>query len=342
MPCYKVLGIYSYADNLKNIKINDSVVLKNEKYNIKSQNAIGVYTIDNKKIGYLPIEKSLETNSYYNSYKISKILLNHEYPILEINRSYSPIGFITNIEYPYIKNIKYDMTIINPSDKTKQALIGLINYFKTKKIKIKKIGVTFEDDNYINIIIQTSKGIETYYTVTNKYFKLNNEKFDELYENELIENIFFRDFLFHRLECYFESNYERIENNIYNFIFNIETHIIHEKTNIDSLKAILYLRYLIEKDDTYINKKYNIIDTNIINIITLIYNLYPNITIGNFYYDHNLKIYEYINFELDEYFFDIVDNEDKINNIIMKAKLCNKQNINVYNPIKGVIYKICL
>ena len=49
MPCYKILGIYSFADNLKLVKIDDSVLLKKEYYNVKSKNAIGVYTQDNKK-----------------------------------------------------------------------------------------------------------------------------------------------------------------------------------------------------------------------------------------------------------------------------------------------------
>jgi hypothetical protein len=31
---------------------------------------------------------------------------------------------------------------------------------------------------------------------------------------------------------------------------------------------------------------------------------------------------------------------DKINNTIMKAQLCGKKNINIYNPIKDVMYKI--
>ena len=72
----------------------------------------------------------------------------------------------------------------------------------------------------------------------------------------------------------------------------------------------------------------------------LIYNLYPNIQLGNFYYDHNLKIYEYINFVTDDHLIEIVDNMDKINNTIMKAQLCGKENINIYNPLKGIIYKI--
>jgi len=345
MPNYKILGIYSYADNLKKVKINDSVILKNEKFNIKSENAIGVYTIDNKKLGYLPIEKSLETQYFKNSYQISKISLNSDYPILEINRYYSPIGYIENVEYPYIKEIKYEMKLVKPHEKTEKALIGLINYFKTKKIKIKKLGITYQDEFYINIIIETSKGRDFYYTVTNEYFNLNSDKYDELFENELIDNTFYRDFLFHRLECYFESNYERIEHNIYNFsIDNIKTNIIHEETNIDSLKAILYLRYLIDNNDEYIIKKYNIIDTNIINKIKIIYDLYLNINLGKFYYDHNLKLYEYIKFLSDDYLIDIVDldeknnYQEKINNIIMKAKLCCKDNICVYNPSKGIIY----
>ena len=40
MPIYKILGIYSFSNTLREACINDPVVLKHEKYNIKSKNAI--------------------------------------------------------------------------------------------------------------------------------------------------------------------------------------------------------------------------------------------------------------------------------------------------------------
>jgi len=101
MPIYKILGIYSFAENIKDIKLNDSVILKNEKYNIKSKNAIGVYTIDNKKIGYISNENELDKSTY----KISKMALSQEYPLIEIKKDYPQINYLDNVEYPYEKKI---------------------------------------------------------------------------------------------------------------------------------------------------------------------------------------------------------------------------------------------
>ena len=99
MPTYKILGIYSFTKNLIEASLNDPVILKHEKYNIKSKNAIGVYIKNDKKIGYLPIENNSELLNFKNSYKINKLQLNQDYALVEINRCYSNINTLENYSY---------------------------------------------------------------------------------------------------------------------------------------------------------------------------------------------------------------------------------------------------
>ena len=93
MSTYKILGSYSYAANIKKVKLNDMVILKQEYYNIKSKDAIGVYTIDNMKLGYISSELWNKLSQYSNSYKISNITLNKNF-CLEISRAYSKISYL--------------------------------------------------------------------------------------------------------------------------------------------------------------------------------------------------------------------------------------------------------
>lgn len=339
MPTYKVLGIYSFSENLKSIVIDDSVCLKKEVYNMISKNAIGVYTMDNKKLGYLPIENSDETLYFKNSYKISKIMLHQEYPLLEIVRYYPTTNYLDNVEFPLIKKLKYKFKDEKLDKNLEKKILGLYKYLKTQKKVVKNIIVTYKDENYINIIIETSKSIEKYNTVTFEYFKNNLEKYEEFVEYELIDNTFFRDFLFHRLECYIEQNYEPVdsihEHNSNNLISH-KSDIIHEPIkdiNLDDL--ILYIRYKIDqslqiggvtmKTDpiSYPSvHKYIFMD----DIITTY-----NLQIGKLYYDHKKLIYSYINFISDDLLFEIGSTD----NIITKALLCDKKKVIVYNPKLG-------
>jgi len=173
MPTYKLLGIYSYADNLKKVNIDNQVILKSEKLNIKSKNAIGVYTIDNKKLGYLPVENHNEITSFNNAYKISRLVLNKEYPIVEISRYFDENNYINNVEYPYEKKIKYEYVLINITKNLQKSVLGLEKYLETKRIKVKKSAIIYYDDNYVNILIEISKGFEQFECITLKYFKEN-------------------------------------------------------------------------------------------------------------------------------------------------------------------------
>lgn len=353
MPIYKVLGIYSFADNLKDIKLNDSVVLKKEKYNIKSETAIGVYLSENKKIGYLPNENIDNVELFKNSFKVSKISLHQLNPILEISRYYDPKNSLDNIEPPYIKKIKYDYTIVEIPNKLNKEIDNLIKYLGTKKIKILKAAVLYYDNNYINLCLETNKGIETFYSVTYNYFNANIDKYEELLEYDLIDNTFYRDLLFYRLECYYESNYKNISDIPVINNFNIN------KSNIDVLEILiedidiilltkLYINYLITNNSDYLlkytNKFANKIYTSVDKILKKIipnyhvlktfYETY-DLKLGKFSYDHKYNIYSYIEFYNSTSIIIISEQIDLFN--IFNCYLLNKNKIIYYNPEKGLI-----
>jgi hypothetical protein len=361
MPYYKILGIYSFAENIKKMHLNDQVILKKEVFNLKSKNAIGVYSTDNQKLGYLPVENQDEIKNFNNSYRISNLKLNQEYPILEISRYYEPINYLDNVEYPFEKKIKYEYVLADVSPKLQQSIVSLEKYLKTKRIKVKRTAVIYVDENYVNILIEVSKGFEQFQTVTLKFFKENAERYEELYENGLLENTFFKDLMFYRLECYIENNYERVIdmksiNNQYmlSLVQTLEEEKIHDELEIEMKKVDillivkLYLRYLLTDNSYYLLKypfeneytdvkkvmKKIIVNYKVLNEVVEKYNL----KLGKFTYDHKLKIYEYIDFTNDDTVFIISDKY--IVNYVYLAHLTNKKNLIVYNPLDGTILKI--
>jgi len=354
MPCYKILGIYSFADTLKKVHVNDPILLKKEQYNIKSKDAIGVYTHDNKKLGYLPNENYNEIKNFNSAYRISKLVLNQDYPILEISRVFPSINYLDNIEYPFEKNIKYEYKLVPISKNLEKAVISLEKYLSTKRIKVKRSAIIYYDDNYVNILLEVAKGIEQFQTVTIKYFKEHQDKYEELYENELIDNTFYRELLVYRLETYYENNYSPILNypkiNTDYSINNIDYEPLKiEYKNIDVILLVkLYLRYLLNNDNYFLIKYANtFLLKSYDEVKKIMKKLVPNykilnkfiedykLELGKFTYDHKLKIYDYIDFTNDDTVFIIANNFEP--NYLYTAYLTNKKNLILYNPIEGKI-----
>jgi len=364
MPSYKILGIYSFANTLKEVLEGESVTLKHEKYNIKSKNAIGVYVKNIKKIGYLPIENNDELLNFKNSYKISKLQLNQEYPIVEISRYYDNINFIPNYEFTYIKKIKYDYKLIEPNKELSNSINSLLSNFKHRRINIKRIAITHIDDDYINIVVETSKGIETFNTITHKFFKENIDRYEELLEFNLIEHTFYKELMFHRIEKYIESNYTNIKDNLVkNDFFEMKIFepisLLNKKIDliyftklylhcliIDDFKFVIkYLnQFLIKNLKELTNTQYNVeecLEKTIenINILDSFLNTYE-LKLGGFYYDHTKKIYSEIDFVNDNSV--IIISKELLNNYILTCNLANKKNLIIYNPFEGTINKISL
>jgi hypothetical protein len=341
MPSYKIVGIYSFAKNLLDIKLNDPVILRKEENNIKSKNAIGVYFNNDKKIGYLPIENKSEVNKFNNSYKISKLILNKEYPVVEISRTYDNTSILSNCEFPWEKKIKYPLEIINLTSELEKSLTTLIKYLNGKRIKIKKALITFANDNYTNLVLETAKGIQTFYTITYNYFLKNSEYYDELLELNLIDNAFYKDLMFYRIENYYETNYKNIID--LNVDIDIDLEInekqVHEplvinKKDIDTIFNIIniYWYCLYKNDMTYIdNYNSNLLPKNL--DVTKKYFNSLELNRGNFYYDHKYKIYSWIEWLSDNKVFMITSDVSKSN--LINLYLTQKKDMILYNPLEG-------
>jgi len=336
MPSYKIVGIYSFAKNLLDIKLNDSVTLKQEIHNIKSKNAIGVYFNNDKKIGYLPIENKSELNKFNNSYKISKLVLNKEYPVVEISRTYDNTSILLDCDFPWEKKIKYPLQVINLTTDLEKSLTALIKYLGNKRIKIKKALITFTNDNYTNLVLETAKGIQTFYTITYNYFLKHSEYYDELLELNLIDNAFYKDLMFYRIENYYESNYKNIMD--LNVDIDIDLEInekqVHEPLSINKNEIIniinIYWYCLYKNDMTYISHVYK--NVNSLDETKKYFNSLE-LKRGNFYYDHKYQIYSWIEWLTEDKVFMITSDISKSN--LINLYLTQKKEVILYNPLEG-------
>jgi hypothetical protein len=336
MPSYKIVGIYSFAKNLLDIKLNDSVILKKEVNNIKSKNAIGVYFNNDIKIGYLPIENTSEIIKFNNSYKISKLVLNKEYPVVEISRSYDNTSILPDCEFPWEKKLKYPLKIINLTTDLERSLNALIKYLSSKRIKIKKALITFTNDDYTNLVLETAKGIQTFYTTTYNYFLKHSEYYDELLELNLIDNAFYKDLMFYRIENYYESNYKNIMD--LNVDIDIDLEInekqVHEpltvnKKYINDINDIVNIYwYCLYKNDTKYMHNYDLNLTE-----TKKYFSSLELNRGDFYYDHKYKIYSWVEWLSSDKVFMITTDVSKTN--LINLYLTQKKDMILYNPLEG-------
>lgn len=207
MQFIQIDGTYTYAYNIKELKIGDQIKLIPNPSNRLNSEAIGAYTIDGKKIGYVPF-KSNQIDMKAN-YSITKINLTQENPILLISRQFDLSNFISS-EPDCIKKVKYNENTI--------ANLELINdlkqfatYLKKSSNNITELKITYQDQNYINLIIKTPTDNITFWTVTKKYYEENIFKYDEFYKFNLIPKCIYQQFQIHRLENYLEKKYKPID-----------------------------------------------------------------------------------------------------------------------------------
>lgn len=199
-------GIFTYADNVKTLKLNDQVKLRRNPNNRINKEAIAVYTMTNLKVGYIPFKSSqIDINSKYT---VSKISLNQHNPIVIISREYNITNFIE------IEDKINNYTILDKHPYQDDLIAFKKKLYKTNKILT--CGITYFDNNFINLLIQTDTEAKIFYLVTRKYYEDNIFKYDEFYNYNLIPNNIYLPFQIHRLEMYIEKNY----NNITNFIKN--------------------------------------------------------------------------------------------------------------------------
>ncbi len=340
MQTIKITGLYSFAENIKKLKIGDTVLLKENPKNRINKDAIGVYSLDDDKIGYIPFRK--DQINIKSNYKITSINLLQKNPQILISREYNKSNIIETIPF-FIKD-KITKKLIKLDDILTEEIITFRRLLERKDNIINKIGITYNDDNYKYVYIETPDVSELFETVTRQYYEDNIFIYDELYEFKLIPHCIYLPYQIHSLESYITRKYKSIDSLVKKIekknIINIDKIEFDEENigiidnNIEIINIII--KYYGQEIPTYLTDYKDDIISNTINI----YKYYDNLKIGGICYNHNYKKYCYIDMYNDENIIEIGDmNNNRLINIIIKGILSNKNIIHIYNPINGIIYK---
>ena len=347
MQSFQIDGTFTYSDNVKTLKLGDNIkLIKNENNRINTE-AVGAYTKGGKKIGYIPFKSSqidLKAN-----YTVTKINLTKNYPQILISREFAVSNIIE------IKPKLEEKLQINPEYSELPELKEFSRFLKRNNNDILNIGITWKDDNYIDLIIHTSNNINIYYTVTKKYYEDHIFQYDELYSFELIPKSIYIPFQIHRLEEYIKINYKPLEKIIKSKVYQKKLDLffcgntfdnIMDDTNFQkidkifgketSLEEIKYaIQYKISDNNYY--KEFNM-DINIDEFKSII----PELQLGGIAYNHMMKAYCNIDLYNDDMILEIITDkidEKIIHMIIIKCIIANKNIVCIFNPIKGIIYK---
>lgn len=194
-------GIFTYIENVKNLKLGDKVKLKLNQNNRINKEAVGVYTDKtNLKIGYIPFKSSqLDINQ---EYKVEKIHLNQKNLLVTISREFSVSNFLNKSE------------IINNNDNLKKLYIEDLKVFKKnlqRNFSVTKCEIIYCDENFINLLVEIENNNNIYNLVTRKYYEENVFIYDEFFNFNLIPFNIFKLFSIHRLEIYIENTYKSID-----------------------------------------------------------------------------------------------------------------------------------
>ena len=216
MQYIQIDGTFTYAQNIKELKIGDTIKLRINSSNRINKDAIGAYTLSGSKIGYVPFKSNqIDIKA---KYKVTKINLTQDNPILLIAREFEQSNFILT-EPEFIKDIKYKGLIINRTD---CDLKDFKKYLEVSKILIEDIGIEYQDQNFINLIIKTDEGVNRFFTVTKKYYEENVFKYDEFFKFKLIPKCIYQPFQIHRLESYIQKKYKPIDKLVKSKKFKLE------------------------------------------------------------------------------------------------------------------------
>jgi hypothetical protein len=278
-------GIFTYIENVKNLKLGDKVRLKLNQNNRINKEAVGVYTDKtNLKLGYIPFKAS--QLDITQEYKIEKIHLNQKNLLVTISREFSVSNFLEKIDD-------------NNNDKDlKKSYIEDLKVFKKnleRNFSVSRCEIIYCDENFINLLVEIENNeldneTNIYNLVTRKYYEQNVFIYDEFYNFNLIPFNIFKLFSIHRLEVYIENSYKSIDKikkkKIQEFIdknkfeLNPANIIIEDFTKTDlcyshKLKAYCNVDYynkdaIISKQDDLINLILKMIISN--RLLLYIYN----------------------------------------------------------------------
>ncbi len=210
MQSIQIDGTYTYADNIKELKLGDQVKLFSNPNNRMNKEAIGAYTCSGKKIGYVPFKSNqIDLKA---KYIVSKIQLSQANPILLIsmdwpntNSIHCEPGCVTKKK---LTNLNNNLVIPDIPDTLAQNLKNFAKSLEKSGYAIKKIGICELTDSYITLCFQTPDTTHYFYTVTKGFYEQNIFKYDEFYKFGLLPKCIYIPFQTHRLEKYLELSYK--------------------------------------------------------------------------------------------------------------------------------------
>jgi hypothetical protein len=322
MLTIQIDGLITYCDNIKTLKLNDPIKLLPNPNNKFNKNAVGAYTLENKKIGYIP-------------FSINQIDIKAKYKVCKINLPSRVLKICREIEESNIIFIEPLLLKMNrKTDNSNKIYETELNHFskflKKSNVIYKNLNIIYHDENFINLSIDNN----IFYLITKKYYDENIFKYDEFFQCKIIPQCVYEQFKIHRLEEYIYVNYKNINTiniKLDNILFNT---IIIDKINncIDYNILKNAIIYKISKNEYY-NVKYDI----------HINNLFNDMKLGGLCYNHKYKLYCYIDLYDDDNIIEITDSLSfDYLQLLIKLILSNKNILNIYIPTEGKIYKYIL
>ena len=343
MQTIQLNGTFSFADNIRALKIGEPIKLVEDANNRISNEAIAAYTLTGRKIGYVPFKKS--QINMKAKYKVEKLGLTLQNPVLLISREIDSTNII-NVESDYIKKIKY-AKIKSVNYPHMDDIMAFKKYLQAKGNIIDNIFVSYYDENYINLLIYSEGNINIFNTVTRKYYEENIFKYDDLYKLGIIPKSIFQPFQIHRLEDYIEKKYKNINKLLGKRLFKKDK--ILESNIFEDFNIIDTYNFGFEKiADIKKYQKVNI-DLMIHNIMTgtsinEIKEHFDNIMVGGICYNTTIKYYCNIHLYNDDSIVEITDNEtidyNMFINLLMKLVISGKTIVNVLNLFDGFILRL--
>ena len=198
----QINGTFSFSNNIKELKLGDEIKLFTNPNNKNNPEAIGAYTLENKKIGYIPFTKNqIDIKS---KYKVTKIQMTQGNPILIISKETKKVNII-NIDE------KINTTCLEITSEVAQDLRNFHKYLEREGHEIDAIKILYLDENFIDLLIKTPNEEIIFYTVTKKYYNENIFIYDEFFNLGLIPKNIYQPFQIHRLEEYIKKKYKPIE-----------------------------------------------------------------------------------------------------------------------------------
>jgi hypothetical protein len=281
-------GIFTFSDNVIELELGDTVILKINNSTI-SKEAVAAFAQKNgKKLGYVPYKK--EQINMNAKYKVTKILLNKINPQVLIAIEYEPVNHI--IIQPRTNSNK----LLKIDSELRQEINSFKKFLQVSGYKVLNIGITFMDENYIDLLVQTETETTTFYTVTREYYEKNIFLYEELFYRKMIPYALYKKWMIHRPEEYIYKNYKNI------------TSLIRK-----------YKNYSFDKTQEKVEK----IDLNNYKICGLAFN-------------HDMKAWSEIGYINDDSILEIMDglvNLNKIEGLLyLKLLLVKLNKVIVYQP----------